>query len=465
MAKHKSKKHKKVKKFSPWRRWMYKLRLKSYSRKKSPSLSSSLSKSSSSNKHHSRRHHKKGLLHKIKTLWKGSKYKKLSPATSEDTFLRTGGEITNYNPGQGRLIQEEARHKSEKRYKDVKKKYKAPKKRKSQDIGGASKLKRNFNKLLYTLYLTDVPYDPWLQPDRDTQPAEKKERHWNPKAYIPYVFNSTILYVLAYLLVYLSYQLAVIITAGNFGIDSVLYYYEVMFPVGNNSPLWTDFSIIAITLSGPLISLLLGILYYRYFLKKRQPANRMVKLFLIWLSFHSFNMFLGAWTAGIITDQGFGYVANWLYLPTAAKFFLSLVFVFLMAFIGFKSTQAFLETANSSARIRKSNRPWFILSQAVLPWLIGTGILLAIKIPNATPQHHNIIVYDAILLFSILALIVPMFFNAGVHPRLGAKQSRSRTRTNFLWLMLAVLMIVLYRIGLSHGLHFIINIDISISPY
>ena len=146
-----------------------------------------------------------------------------------------------------------------------------PKKRKSQDIGGAGKFKRKLHEISYRLYLTDTPYDPWLHPDRPAEesPEKSKKRRLNIRPWAPYVVNSSILYVLAYLLVYLTYQLSVILMASRFGIDSVLYYFEVMFPIGNQSALWTDFSIISITLAGPLVCALLGILYYRWFLLKK----------------------------------------------------------------------------------------------------------------------------------------------------------------------------------------------------
>ena len=463
---HKSKKKSgKLKRFSPLRRWWYRLTHASVG---SSSLFKPHKTSKGKSKHASKRHKKKSLKNKLLKLFTKDKYIKEKAPEAHDTFLRTGGQITDYSPGLDREMHHQAKQKSEERYKNTKKRYTAPKKRKSQDIGGAGKFKRKLHEISYRLYLTDTPYDPWLHPDRPAEesPEKSKKRRLNIRPWAPYVVNSSILYVLAYLLVYLTYQLSVILMASRFGIDSVLYYFEVMFPIGNQSALWTDFSIISITLAGPLVCALLGILYYRWFLLKKAYKDQLLRLFLIWMSFHSLNMFFGAWTAGIITNQGFGYVANWLFLPTAVKFFISLVFIFLMMLIGYKSTNIFLETSQSAARVRKHNRPYFILSQGLIPWFLGTLVLLFIKLPNAAPQHSNILIYDAVLLFSILALIIPMFFNSNVHPHIsGIGLSRRKTRMNFMWLMLAVLMIVLYRIGLSGGLHFLIHIDINISAY
>lgn len=85
---------------------------------------------------------------------------------------------------------------------------------------------------LYFLNLRPVPYDPFLDHDRFTHEDTQIMRI---QRYMVYAFNSIILYIIAYITAYLIYQLAVILTASFFDIDSVLYYYEVMFPIGNAS--------------------------------------------------------------------------------------------------------------------------------------------------------------------------------------------------------------------------------------
>ncbi|MGC8864603.1 MAG: hypothetical protein ACP5O2_02665 [Bacteroidales bacterium] len=314
---------------------------------------------------------------------------------------------------------------------------------------------------LYFLNLRPVPYDPFLEHDRFTH---EDTRIMRIQRYMVYAFNSIILYLIAYITAYLIYQLAVIITAAFFDIDSVLYYYEVMFPIGNASPKWTQWNIITITLAGPLVSLFGGIFWYRVMM--RRAGHPIMRLFYLWLAFHSFNMFFGAFVAGVITDQGFGYVANWLYMGIPLKMLFSLIALGIQSYLGWRAARHVLATSNSPQRINRRNRPYFILNQTILPWLIGSLLMLWIKIPNRMPQHENIIVYDSIILGAMAFLAITPMFNWRAKP-FESKFAAQRKKTGFVWayLLVAILFILLYRFGLDKGLHFIIKINISVSLY
>ncbi len=313
----------------------------------------------------------------------------------------------------------------------------------------------------YFLNLRSHPYDPFSKHSANFY-ANKKLM--TIRQFIVYIFNSTVLFLITYIIAFLTYQLTVIFVASFFGIDSVLYYYEVFFPIGNYNTLWTRFNIIMITLSGPLISLIAGGIYYKFFLP-RDVFGPVTKLFFLWLTFHSFNMFFGAYIAGFITEQGFGYVINWLYLRFMIKLTLVMLSLFVMMVIGYYATKPLLETSNSYQRINQENRKYFILTQALVPWILGSLILILIKIPNRNPQHENIIVYDLIILATLVFAIVPTFFNKKAIP--DSLRFKSKKRMKFVWLymLVAILLIVAYRLGLADGLHFIIRIMFRVAPY
>jgi len=279
-----------------------------------------------------------------------------------------------------------------------------------------------------------------------------------------YLFNSTVLFLITYIIAYITYQLSVIFISSMFEIDSVLYYYEVMFPIGNASALWTRFNILLITISGPLVSLIMGAVYYRFLLPKKN-FGPVARLFFLWLSFHSFNMFFGAYLAGFITDQGFGYVINWLYLGFFVQLALAMLSLFAMMVIGYYATKPLLETSNSYQRISHRNRKYFILTQLLVPWVIGGLILILIKIPNKDPQHENIIVYDLIVIATLLFAIVPTFFNKKASPDTLRFKSKKRLKFVWLFMVVAILLILAYRLGLADGLYFYIRMAFRVAPY
>jgi hypothetical protein len=273
-----------------------------------------------------------------------------------------------------------------------------------------------------------------------------------------YTINSTALYIIAYLLIYMIYQITVLIVASRWKLDSVLYYFDLAF--NDYSPLWSRFNIIVITFSGPLVALLIGILFFRVF-ANRPKVKGFLKLFFLWIGMHGLNLFLGAFSTGVSFDEGFGYVANWLYLNLFWQILFSLIFLFLFGIIGFYAAPRFLETSNSVFKIKQENRTKFLFHQVFLPWLIGSLIIFMVKIPNNMP-------YDTGNLITMIVVAVPILFNRHSRPNLIFNAERKPTRISWIYIAIASVLILAFRIGLNNGLHVVLNykfiFSLDISP-
>jgi hypothetical protein len=275
--------------------------------------------------------------------------------------------------------------------------------------------------------------------------------------YLTYTINSTILYIIAYLAVYMTYQITVLVMASRWRIDSVFFYYDLQF--NDFSPLWTPLNIIIITLSGPLISLIIGIVFMRL-LANRFHLRKHTKLLMLWIGLHGYNLFLGAFASGTSFDEGFGYVAAWLYLNIFWKILISLVFLFLLGWIGFASASKFLDTSYSVTRVKAENKVKFLFHQTFLPWLIGGLVLFLVRIPNNVP-------YDTGNLVTMLFAVSPMLFNRAAKPTKNFRIERRQSRIKWLVFIVMVLLVLAYRLGLDNGLHvqlyyrFIFNLNIQ----
>jgi len=268
--------------------------------------------------------------------------------------------------------------------------------------------------------------------------------------------NSLILFILSYVLIYLLYQIIVILTAGLWELDSVLYYYDLAF--NDFSPKWTRFNIIVITISGPVVCLVIGILlYFKVFNMDR--VRGYTRLFVLWLSFHAINHFLGALVSGISTDEGFGYVVNWLYVITFFKLLLALISLFMLGIIGYFSAGRFLETGMAAGKASPNENRAMILRQAIIPWILGSLLLMLVKIPN----NFNF-PYETIMFATMGFILVPMYFNKDAAPRSWILKNY-RQRHSFRWLFFLLMLVFLsfFRIELDRGLHFDISVDISFS--
>lgn len=278
--------------------------------------------------------------------------------------------------------------------------------------------------------------------------------------------NSFVMFILAYIIAYLVYQFAVMFIAAHFGINSILYYYEVLFPIGNSSPLWNNYNIIMITFAGPLISLLIGTIIYRFILR-RDKVTGQTKLFLLWISLHMINLFFGALIAGMITDQGFGYVIAWLFIPTTIRFLLAIIALFILGLIGYSTTRHILESTNSNFWTKKENKPRLFFFYMLVPWFVGSLLLFILKIPNNLPQHENIMVYDTIGFFSMVFLIIPAFFNTKARPSSSQIRGMERSKeekVNLRYLTVLGIALLLFRLGLNYGLYYSLHLSGTIYP-
>ncbi len=277
--------------------------------------------------------------------------------------------------------------------------------------------------------------------------------------------NSMAIFMVTYLIAWFTYQFAVMFTASFFNIYSVLTYYEVLFPVGNDSPLWTPMNIIVITSSGPFISLIAGFIYF-IILKRRRNMGPQKKLFFIWLCLNSLAHFFGAFVAGAITWQGFGFVIAWLFMRFIFRLIISLLFLSILGYIGRLLFPEILSTAIIPRQ--KKEIPWFLFTRIILPWFIGSGLLILLKIPNIIPQHVNILDYDIIILSSLVFAVVPSIFFPKVKRQVQHSGKRHRSRRNLIvmiWFISTVCVFLLYRIGLSGGLYIYMKFAFGITSY
>jgi len=270
--------------------------------------------------------------------------------------------------------------------------------------------------------------------------------------------NSTIMFLLAFVIMYIVYQMTVIFTANNFGISGVLYYYQIFWPIGNSSPLWFPYyKIILITGSGPFISLIIGLLFFRLLVPSTK--NPILKLFYLWIALHALNMFFGAFVAGVTTSDGFGYVALWLRMNIVFRIFFSLVFIFALGTFGYHATRYFLETALSPSFLKPEKRRQFLFYHVLIPSIIGSVIIFLIRMPFNPP-------YQIIVLATMLAATITAVFNKRARPdRIKNFPKHHGRKLQLGYLFFLVLLMFVFRFGLAYGLHFIIKFNFSVSIF
>ncbi len=268
------------------------------------------------------------------------------------------------------------------------------------------------------------------------------------------VIHSTALFITAYLTAWFACQFAMSLVATLRGFDSVLYSYEVMFPMAELSAKLTPSDKVFISLAGPLGVLLLGSLCFFLFLRHRHPGPQF-RMFLLWLCLHSLTMFFGAFIGGAVTSRGSGYVTDWLSLNMFFLVLLSILFFSLIGNICWRVVRFLPETAGPGSY--KYSRAGFILSRLTIPWILGSIFLFIFKNTFITAHDEHIASYDAINLGMLAFSVIPPLYNGTTHPHKGYHRKPYRRigiKPVLYGILLALSLTLLVKFGLKNGIHF-----------
>lgn len=255
---------------------------------------------------------------------------------------------------------------------------------------------------------------------------------------------STSYYVLSFLLFFAIYQLVTIFISNSFNIPALWNYCEVKFPLRDFSDLWTRRALVTIFAAGPVVCLLLALLFLRLFLNESSKTH-FLSLFFTWGMINGANLFLGAYIVGMITRTGFIYTSEWIFMSNmfdVEEILFSLIAFLLMIIIGKYLIRAFFMSSFSATLIRPSNKKLYILSTVFLPWLVGSAILFLLMAPRFPLKV-------VLLLFTTLIPVINVLFHINDSTSKNVViQSKSKPSLQHIILIILICTLALYRIGL-----------------
>lgn len=256
--------------------------------------------------------------------------------------------------------------------------------------------------------------------------------------------NSTALYLLSYLFVFVLHQAFTLLAAWIFKYSVEFNFTDITFLVYKYA--WTFDSVKIIYSAGPIFCLLLSIFMIVVAIRFRE-FDGFLKVFFLWGFVHSINFFLGSAIAGALLGEGFGHVLTWMYIPDTGKLIFTLIGLFGLAAIGFAITKLFLLSANSYYNMQEvSDRPGFILHQALLPYIFGTVVIIAMRLPLGY--------YELLRILTPLIVILPLFINSKGFPITYFDENPRTIKISSSLIAAAIVILAVYRIGLSFPLRF-----------
>ncbi len=251
--------------------------------------------------------------------------------------------------------------------------------------------------------------------------------------------NSTALYLLSYLFVFIVYQAFTILAAVIFNYSLEFNYTEITFLVYKYS--WTFDSVKIIYSAGPIICLILSIFMIVVAIRFRE-FDGLFKVFFLWGFVHSINIILGSAVAGALLGDGFGHVLTWMYITDTGKLIVTLLGVFVLAAAGFGVAKLFLLSANSYFnKMEATERSSFLVYQTLLPYILGTAVIIAIRLPMGY--------YEFLRIITPVIVILPLFIGSGGFPITYFDENPKTIKISGSLIAAAIIILVIYRVGLN----------------
>lgn len=213
------------------------------------------------------------------------------------------------------------------------------------------------------------------------------------------VVNSTSTFVLAYLFVFYFNVLLKAMLAGVFSYPVTITHNTIYYLIENYE--WTQDSVRLIYSAGPILLLVFGIISLMIHTSLSDEEGR-TKIFFVWFALHAFNFVFSGLIIGNIFTHGVGHVFNWMYMHDTTKMIVALVGFFGLLLSAIVVTKPITSTALSYFnRLDEKNAPFFIMSQIIVPFILGSGIIVLYFLPGAEFQE----MYSWIVLGVLLLII------------------------------------------------------------
>ena len=257
------------------------------------------------------------------------------------------------------------------------------------------------------------------------------------------IINSTAFNLLAYLAVYLLFQFTTIIASNIFDIPNTLFYNKISFNVRPDA--WTFDAVKVIYSSGNVIMFLVSISFLTIIIKALE-YNGLFRLFFIWGFIHSISMLFGSFIVGAFNFDGFGIVLSYLYLSDTAKMLLLFTGLIFLLGIGMGMVKVFLFSANSYFNfLSPQMRPSFRRDQFILPFIISTLIMMAIKYPLS--------IYETLIMIMPMFILMPLYWGIGRYPVFYFEETTKIIQISYRLVFITLGILVIYRVVLGIGIN------------
>jgi hypothetical protein len=261
--------------------------------------------------------------------------------------------------------------------------------------------------------------------------------------YFVIFLNSTVLFLLAYLSIYVVKEVTTAFVANSYSVKTVLYYYDLNFLIRSGD--WTQDMIQVVFSAGPFMAFficLISVVIYANTTYENWP----IRSFIFWVMCISFVQFFGEVMLGSLLSRGFGWVIAYLVYLDTPKMVISLLGFICLVSAGLALTRYALYSGNIYFnKLDKKNRMPFMMSQVFLPFIMGTAIIIGIKQPKITQ-------FEITVAISMILMLLPATIRARFFGTMYFDEDLKKIKVMWPWLIAALILIPAFRIIFGMGI-------------
>lgn len=190
------------------------------------------------------------------------------------------------------------------------------------------------------------------------------------------ILNGTILFALAFNIIYFIHELVLVVAGAWLGNDPILFHNNMHFMNMQQPSQNLAFA------AGPVAVFSVGLICGGVYLGLRRSTGTF-KLFVFWLSYHGLWLFLTQVPEIAFAAHGdFARGIAFLQLSQPVRILGAIFGVISLVLVGLFATKPLLETASTDDELTTaSNRRKLIFQNGVLPWLLGSILIIPFRVP------------------------------------------------------------------------------------
>ena len=270
------------------------------------------------------------------------------------------------------------------------------------------------------------------------------------KTFFRIAINSLSLFFLSHIVIFFTGQFITVWTALSFDYESILFYYKIYYNIESSE--WTGDAVKVLYSIKPIVGLILGFVCLIIYSTNQNDTGKF-KMFFLWGFVHGMVLFFGSLLMGTLLNKGFGWVIAYLYYKDTGKMIFSILSIFALFVSGSAIGRMFLISGNSYFNfIDSRNRKFLIMSQVIIPVIIGSLLLSLLKIPDdlyyTTNEEVN---YEVLKLWMVLLIAIPVIFSMKSYGAIFFDEEERKIRINWYFILSAVVLTALLIYGLEGG--------------